>query len=480
MRGEVSENGWWERPCGGRAVVTLALPLVMSTASWTIMHFVDRVFLRAVFDRRSRRRHAGRYLTLCDHLFATGNCQLRDHVCCPVFGSPAAEPHRTHLVARHLPRGDYHPPFVAASAVDASAVSPHRASCGGGRGGNSLLSGPGSGRRCGCCGRGIGLVLYWVGRHADRDVRGCCSGRRQYLAGLPVDFRSGRRPEMGILGTGIATSLALWAKVFVFAVILARREFRQPYGLRRGCRWDPQLTFRLLRFGGPSGLQMFVEIAAFTLLTFLMGRMGEIALAATTVAFSVNSIAFVPMLGLGIAVSAMVGQQLGANRADLAERATWTAFQLGLVYSALMSILYLAVPDWFLAAHAAGRHRRIRPDCCGLPHVAPVCRRLLRVGHGQIVFSSAVKGAGDTRFVLGLSTLIAPLPAVLGWWGSAHWGWGLVSLWCVITGWISVLAVVFYIRFRRGPWRSMRVIEIDLTGGIHTPSVVAAVDVETP
>ena len=36
---------WWERPCGGRAVLRLALPLVLSTASWTIMHFVDRVFL---------------------------------------------------------------------------------------------------------------------------------------------------------------------------------------------------------------------------------------------------------------------------------------------------------------------------------------------------------------------------------------------------------------------------------------------------
>ena len=36
---------WWERPCGGRSVMRLALPLVVSTASWTLMHFVDRVFL---------------------------------------------------------------------------------------------------------------------------------------------------------------------------------------------------------------------------------------------------------------------------------------------------------------------------------------------------------------------------------------------------------------------------------------------------
>src|SRR5690606_27622334 len=38
-------QSWWSRPCGGRDVVRLALPLVVSTASWTIMHVVDRIFL---------------------------------------------------------------------------------------------------------------------------------------------------------------------------------------------------------------------------------------------------------------------------------------------------------------------------------------------------------------------------------------------------------------------------------------------------
>ena len=39
------EGTWWSRPCGVRDVVTLALPLVISTISWTVMNFVDRMFL---------------------------------------------------------------------------------------------------------------------------------------------------------------------------------------------------------------------------------------------------------------------------------------------------------------------------------------------------------------------------------------------------------------------------------------------------
>ena len=39
------EGNWWTRRCGGREVLALALPLVVSTASWTLMHFIDRMFL---------------------------------------------------------------------------------------------------------------------------------------------------------------------------------------------------------------------------------------------------------------------------------------------------------------------------------------------------------------------------------------------------------------------------------------------------
>ena len=71
-------------------------------------------------------------------------------------------------------------------------------------------------------------------------------------------------------------------------------------------------------------------------------------------AFNVNSVAWVPMMGMGLAVSTLVGQQLGGNRPDLAARAAWTAFVLAMVYMCTMSMFYLFVPDWFLMGHAAG------------------------------------------------------------------------------------------------------------------------------
>jgi MATE family multidrug resistance protein len=464
------ERGWWRRPCGGRAVVRLALPLVISTASWTIMHVVDRIFLA----RYSTAAVAGAMPAGVLH-FAVICLPLGIASYVTTFVAQYFGANRKPRIGRVLWQGVFlgiatiplfllliplapvlfahtgHPAGVAAQEVFYFQALAYG-------GGATVIS--------------AALAGFFTGLGASRVVMivDVSASVLNIVLDYVMIFGLGGIPEMGIRGAGWATSLAQWSKVAGYTAIILLPEFRRSYRLAAGCRWDSPLMLRLLRFGGPSGLQLFFEVAAFTLLTFLMGRLGEVTLAATTVAFSVNAIAFVPMIGLGIAVSAMVGQQLGASRPELAERATWTALWLGVVYTAGMAILYLSVPGWFLWAHSAGRSDEFA-------EVAAMCRVLLRfvaaycvLDMGQIIFSSAIKGAGDTRFVLATAAVIAPFPALLGWLGLEYWGWGLYALWYVITGWICLLCLIFYLRFQRGPWRSMRVIEtvpVDPAGPVN-------------
>ena len=60
------------------------------------------------------------------------------------------------------------------------------------------------------------------------------------------------------------------------------------------------------------------------------------------------------MLGVGIAASTLVGQQLMRGRPDLATRATWTALTFALAYTALCGLFFLLTPDLFLLGHRAG------------------------------------------------------------------------------------------------------------------------------
>ncbi len=84
---------------------------------------------------------------------------------------------------------------------------------------------------------------------------------------------------------------------------------------------------RLMQYGGPAGMQVFLDVLVFHLFVTFVGRLGEAQLGATTLAVRLNMIAFLPMMGFGQAICILVGQRLGADRPDLAERSTFTGLR---------------------------------------------------------------------------------------------------------------------------------------------------------
>ena len=218
---------------------------------------------------------------------------------------------------------------------------------------------------------------------------------------------------------------------------------------------------RLWRYAGPGGLQTFMEVAAFTVFLMLVGRLGEVPLAATTLAFTINNLAWVPMWGLGTAVTAIVGQQLGRNRPELAARAAWTALVIALVYMGTMALL-LRGGARLVPQRVCGAGVRRRPSGrCGtmtvvlLRFVAAYCL----LDAFNVVFASTIRGAGDMRFILWTTLLTSWPPLLATWWGVARQGWGLLWCWAVITAWVCALGLIYLARFLQGRWRQMRVIE---------------------
>jgi len=231
--------------------------------------------------------------------------------------------------------------------------------------------------------------------------------------------------------------------------------------------FDWELFRRLIRFGLPSGLPQLIEGLAFTLLTISIARASDNGGAATSIALTINAMAFVPMIGLNITVTTLVGQKLGENRPDLAERATWTSMMLGMAYTGFFAILYLVVPDVFLVLHtafAAEDFDQVRTTTILLLRfVAIYCF----FDATQIVLIGALRGAGDTKFIMLATSLVSIISVAIGWaceeryhWREreiALWGW-----WWILTAWIFALGLIYMLRFTGGKWRSMRVIEPDL------------------
>ena len=267
-------------------------------------------------------------------------------------------------------------------------------------------------------------------------------------------------PAMGIAGAGWATVIGMWVSAVLGFALFLRRRYRDEFATAAAWALDGELLRRLLRFGLPSGMQWALDALAFTVFIFLVGRMGEAELAASSITFTLNLVAVLPALGIAQAVSVLVGQRLGEDNPDLAERATWSGFQLAWLYMAVIAAAYVLAPGVLLLMfHNADEGEK----SLAVAALVPMLLRFVAVyslfDSMNLVFSFALKGAGDTRFVTIVALALAWPLMVLPTWAAYEYGWGLGPAWGFASGYIIVLAFVFLARFRAGKWRSMRVIE---------------------
>jgi MATE family multidrug resistance protein len=270
-------------------------------------------------------------------------------------------------------------------------------------------------------------------------------------------------PEMGIEGAGWATVAGSWASALLAVALFLRKGNREQYGTASGWRPERDLFFRLLKYGGPAGAQASLDVLVFNVFFQLVGRLGEAEMGATTLAVRLNMIAFLPMMGLGQAVCILVGQRLGGDRPDLAERSTYTGMRWVAGYACLVATAYLTLPRLMLAVFEGGREPE---EFAALAAIVPgllVCVASFSLADSvNLTFAFALRGAGDTRFVtlvmffLAWPIMVIPTYLAVTAGGSVYWAWWFA------TAYIFAMAVCFTLRFRSGKWKAMRVIEAPL------------------
>ena len=299
-------------------------------------------------------------------------------------------------------------------------------------------------------------------------------------------FGKGPFPEMGMAGAAISTNWGSVFSVFCFVLLLLRHDARVTYSFWKQWKFNPVLMRDLWKFGGPSGLQMFLDVAGFTVFMMIIGLIGRRELAATNIAFNLNTLAFIPVIGVGIAVSTLVGQRMGEGKPDIAERSARKGFVLAGGIMALCGMVYIFAPQVLLAPYEMGIEKQSqlasisgpapgemiiaeRPDFSEVRSVVVVLLRFVAIysffDAMAIIFGSAIRAAGDTTFSM-LATCFCAwgllvLPTYLTWTllRGKHdelllfWSW----VWCSV--YVITLGLIFLTRFQLGKWKTMTVIE---------------------
>jgi multidrug resistance protein, MATE family len=270
-------------------------------------------------------------------------------------------------------------------------------------------------------------------------------------------FGKGGLPEMGIDGAALSSVLGFISMAVMYVVAMVMYDRRGPYHLWTGWRYNRQLFWRLLRYGLPSGTQQFLDIACFTVFIQLIGSMGTEQLSATSLVFNLNSFTFIPLLGLGTAVTALVGRRIGEGRPQLAVRTTWWGVAVAQLYVVLFAWIYFFTPGWILQPYGLSQHENLSELVMFLLKFVAIYSFFDAM---VVVFGSAIRGAGDTTFSLVFSFALGVVLLVLPTYVASFWpAQAFEAAWYAVTIFIIVLGFGFGVRFQQGKWKSMRVIE---------------------
>ncbi len=277
-------------------------------------------------------------------------------------------------------------------------------------------------------------------------------------------------PRLGIEGAGWATVVGSWAAAVTALVMFWQPKFRRAFNTLAGWHPERELFARLMKYGGPAGLQMALDVFTFTVFTMLVGQIGPATAAAVSIAITFNLLTFLPMYGMGQAVAILVGQRLGEGRPDLAERSTNLGMRWALGYMAIVAVMLVTYPGPLIELF------RTNPDlaeggaadAASVPweEVAVLIPPLLVLiavyslaDAANVVYACALRGAGDTRFVTWLTFALAWPLMVVPTYVVVQMGGSVLLAWCFISFYVLVIAVCFWLRFRTGRWKAMRVIE---------------------
>jgi MATE family multidrug resistance protein len=256
-------------------------------------------------------------------------------------------------------------------------------------------------------------------------------------------------PAMGVTGSALASTIATWvAFLAIFAVFLRDRRTAR-VKLVGGEYW------RMLRFGVPSGLNWFFEFFAFNVfINIVVAGLGTAALGAMMAVFNINGLSFMPAFGVASAGAILVGQNIGADRKDEVPRVLGLALRTAAIWQGCVGLIYLAFPRTLMAPFARGADAAVMME---------VGVRMVMLSSAWQVFDAiamttaeSLRAAGDTAWPLYARLALAWGLFCPGSYITVRLMHGTdvhAMLW--IVGYMGLLALALWMRFRTGRWRDI-------------------------
>jgi len=259
-------------------------------------------------------------------------------------------------------------------------------------------------------------------------------------------------PKLGVTGSALGAAVARGVGgLVVLFVLWNRHPILRLKG--RAWAWDAVEVRRILKIGLPSGLEQFLLYGAQIGFAVVIARLGTAAFAAYEISINVLSMSFMPGFGFSLAATTLIGQYLGARRPEEAEQGGYVAFYLA--FATMIGIGTLL----FVFARPLTASFISDPEVIELGtnavRIAALTQPALAVA---MVFSGALRGAGDTRGALvAMAACTWGIRLPLGILLALPLGLGLAGAWIAVGVDFTVRGLWMWLRFRHGRWKEIEV-----------------------
>ncbi|HET9571539.1 MAG TPA: MATE family efflux transporter [Bacteroidales bacterium] len=267
-------------------------------------------------------------------------------------------------------------------------------------------------------------------------------------------------PAMGVQGAALATVIGGLSALILLLAAYFSPDYRIRFDIGHSFRFQPAIMKKLIKYGYPAGLEMFLNFLAFFLMTAMYQSQGQAEATAVTIMFNYDLVSFIPLIGIEIAVTSLAGRYMGAGRPQAAHRSALSAIKTGMVYSVLILILFLLIPETLVRVFHPHEYSAY------FETAVPIAVDMIRIASlyvlAQAIMVSLIgtlRGAGDTFYTMMVSvgaswTFIPLLYLCLYVFHTS-----VPFAWFIIVAIYLIFCFVIYKRFKSEKWKKLQIIK---------------------
>lgn len=435
-------------------ILRLALPIIASMASFTVMGFVDTWMVALVGTAEVAAAMPGGIMAFTITALPLGMTR-----CVSTFAAQAVGRGEPHEGAAYAWQGMYFGCVVGVACAVLWPVAPtffslfdHEA---------EVVVLEGDYFRVRLWGIGLSVIIgalsgffYGIHRPTISLIGVLTANFTNVVLNYVFIFGNWGAPRLGLTGAALAMVLSFVTQILVLLGVFLSSAYQIQFSTRLTWRPDWTRMRQLIHIGWPAGLQGAIDVLGWGLLIIMIvGRFGKEHLAASNIAIQYMMISFMPALGLSQALSALVGRYIGEGQLETAVQRVYETLWVCLIYVGLIGGFFFVFRFVLISVFTT------EPLVIQVGANILLCAVAFQLFDGLgITFFGALRGAGDTHWPAGFTLVVLGLvftPLSLG--SVAYTNFESLGPWLAGTVNVIFLGLGFWWRFRQGNWREINI-----------------------